>query len=147
LKPAVLLDVNVLIALFDRTHVHHEPAHDWFADNRQRGWATCPFTENGFIRIVSQPLPGRPAAGRPGALSIHLRGLCTASDHQFWPASISLRDTAVFDLSAVPSRHLTDIYLVALARANGGVLATFDRTIPLKAVVGASPDLLEVIGS
>jgi toxin-antitoxin system PIN domain toxin len=147
LRPPALLDVNVLIALFDHTHVHHEAAHDWFADNRQRGWATCPVTENAFIRIVSQPLPGRPAAGRPGALCSHLRGLCAASDHQFWPDSISLRDTALFDLSAASSRHLTDLYLAGLARANGGVLATFDRTIPMKAVAGASPDLLEVIGS
>jgi toxin-antitoxin system PIN domain toxin len=143
----ILLDVNLLIALFDETHVHHEAAHDWFSDNRQRGWVTCPFTENGFIRIVSQSLPGRPAVERPGALAAHLRGLCTASDHVFWSASVSLRDPKIFDLSAAPSRHLTDIYLAGLALANGGVLATFDRSIPLKAVVGASPDLLEVIGA
>ena len=29
-----LLDVNVLVALFDPDHVHHELAHDWFADHR-----------------------------------------------------------------------------------------------------------------
>lgn len=143
----VLLDVNLLIALFDETHVHHEAAHDWFSDNRHRGWATCPFTEHGFIRIVSQSLPGRPAVGRPGALAAHLRALCSASDHVFWGASISLRDPEIFDLSAAPSRHLTDLYLAGLAHTTGGVLATFDRAIPVKAIVGASPDLLEVIGA
>ena len=48
-----LLDVNVLIALFDPVHGHHEPAHAWFAHNRPFGWATCPITENGLVRVLS----------------------------------------------------------------------------------------------
>jgi uncharacterized protein len=143
-RPA-LLDVNLLIALLEDTHVHHQPAHDWFAGNRQRGWATCPVTENGFVRIMAQSLPNRPAE-RTGTLVMHLRGLCSASDHLFWPDSITLRDRERFDLSAATSRHLTDVYLAGLAHLNGGTLATFDRTIPVKTVVGASADLLEVIG-
>ncbi|HEY7215024.1 MAG TPA: hypothetical protein VIC28_10365 [Thermoanaerobaculia bacterium] len=50
-----LLDVNVLVALFDPDHVHHEAAHTWFAAHRGAGWATCPLTENGLIRILSNP--------------------------------------------------------------------------------------------
>jgi predicted nucleic acid-binding protein len=50
-----LLDINVLVALFDADHVHHDFAHDWFTDHHERGWATCPITENGFIRVVSNP--------------------------------------------------------------------------------------------
>jgi predicted nucleic acid-binding protein len=49
----------VLIALFDGSHVHHEVAHDWFADNRGLGWATAPLTENALLRIVSNPSYGR----------------------------------------------------------------------------------------
>jgi uncharacterized protein len=144
IRPA-LLDVNVLIALFEETHVHYQIAHDWFSENRHRGWATCPLTENGFVRIMSQPLAGR-ATLQPSALAMHLRGLCSTTDHLFWPASVSLRDTSRFDLSALPARHLTDVYLAGLAHANGGVFATFDRSIPTKPVVDAPPDLLEVIG-
>jgi predicted nucleic acid-binding protein len=48
-----LPDVNVLIALFDPAHIHHEPAHTWFAVACEDGWATCPLTENGFLRVVS----------------------------------------------------------------------------------------------
>lgn len=50
-----LPDVNVLIALFDPAHVHHESAHLWFTTARGAGWAACPITENGFIRVVSNP--------------------------------------------------------------------------------------------
>jgi toxin-antitoxin system PIN domain toxin len=143
-RPA-LLDVNVLIALFDESHVHYQIAHDWFADERHRGWATCPLTENGFIRVMSQLIPGR-APVPPSTLGLHLRGFCASEGHVFWPASISLLDPSRFDLSAARGRHLSDIYLAGLAHAHGGVLATFDRTIPIKPVVGAPADLLEVIG-
>jgi predicted nucleic acid-binding protein len=125
---AVLLDANVLIALFEADHVHHDLAHDWFADNRNRGWATCPLTENALIRILSNPR-------------------CAGEGHQFWPASLSLSDQTIFDLSFATHRLLTDVYLLGLAHLNGGTLATFDRTIPVKAVIGAPPDVLEVIGS
>ena len=53
-----LLDVNVLVALFDPDHVHHEAAHDWFANEGTGGWATCPVTENGFIRVITNPAYG-----------------------------------------------------------------------------------------
>ena len=137
-----LLDVSLLIALFDPTHVHHDAAHEWFADNRARGWATCAFTENAFIRILSRPREGRPSE-RPGVLATHLRSFCGASDHVFFADEVSLLDAARFDLSAAPHRQLTDIYLAGLAHANGGVLATFDRSIPVSAAIGAR---VEIIG-
>ena len=140
---AALLDLNVLIALFDQNHIHHQMAHDWFADNRHRGWATCPITENGFVRITSNPTTGR--SERPGTLVSYLRGFCAGEGHQFWPASLSLADQTVFNLSFATHRLLTDVYLMGLAHANSGTLATFDQTIPVKAVIGAPPDVLEVI--
>lgn len=55
-----LLEVNVLVALFDPTHLHHEAAHHWFEQAREYGWATRPLTENGFLRVLSDPTdPGR----------------------------------------------------------------------------------------
>ena len=50
-----LLDVNILVALMDEDHVHHQLAHDWFEDNKEAGWASCPLTENGLVRIFSNP--------------------------------------------------------------------------------------------
>ncbi|HWJ56793.1 MAG TPA: hypothetical protein VNR90_11235, partial [Vicinamibacterales bacterium] len=50
-----LLDVNLLVALFDPDHVHHDISHDWFAEQRGVGWATCPLTENGLVRVLSSP--------------------------------------------------------------------------------------------
>ena len=143
-RPA-LLDINVLIALFDPTHVHHDAAHDWFGDNRARRWATCPLTENAFVGVLSRPLEGRPGE-RPAVLSAHLRTLCAAADHVFWNDDVSLLDTSRFDLAAAPHRQLTDIYLVGLAHAHGATLATFDRSIPSAAAVGGA-DVLEVIGA
>ena len=140
---AALLDVNVLIALFDPGHVHHEAAHDWFSDNAGSGWATCPLTQAGFIRVLSAV--GSPEL-RPVTLASRLRTFCASRQHEFWSQAISMTDTKVFDLSFATHRTLTDVYLLGLARVNGGRLATFDRTLPLKAVVGAGRGLLEVIG-
>jgi len=50
-----LLDVNLLIALFDAAHVHHKAAQSWMTKNRSLGWATCPITQNGCVRVMSQP--------------------------------------------------------------------------------------------
>jgi toxin-antitoxin system PIN domain toxin len=141
-----LLDASVLIALFDVGHIHHDIAHDWFADSRGRGWATCPLTENALLRIVSNPKYGSNWERTP-ILATRLRTLCATADHQFWPETLSLRDNTVFDLSLTSHQSLTGVYLLGLAKTNGGALATFDRTIPMQAVVGASPDLLEVIGA
>ncbi|MBI1875029.1 MAG: PIN domain-containing protein [Acidobacteria bacterium] len=142
---AALLDVNVLVALFDPEHVHHETAHDWFSDNQAEGWATCPLTENGFVRVLSNPARGGEVF-RPAELVARMRRFCRINTHQFWPDALSLRDGAVFDPSFVGShRHVTDVYLLGLAMSRGGRLATFDRGIPLKAVVGAKPSHLAVI--
>jgi toxin-antitoxin system PIN domain toxin len=141
-----LLDVNVLVALFDPDHVHHELAHDWFADTRHRGWATCPVTENGLVRVLSNPAYTGTTL-RPKAVTGALARFCASGDHAFWPATLSLTDERIFDLS-VASGHaqLTEVYLLGLATAMNGCLATFDRTIPVKAVLGATAAQLEVIG-
>lgn len=139
----VLLDVNVLVALFDPHHIHHDAAHDWFADNRDAGWATCPMTENGFIRVVSHPAFG--LGERVETAAARLRAFCASGGHQFWRDAISLRDE-IFDLSrAGGAKQLTDIYLLGLAANRKGRLATFDRSIPAGAVAGATPETLVVI--
>jgi uncharacterized protein len=141
-----LLDVNVLIALFDVEHIHHDVAHDWFADQRRYGWATCPVTENGFVRIASNPVRGLEGF-RPAAAAARLRKFRASGHHTFWPEAVSLTDDALFKLSAASGhRQVTDLYLLGLAVKMRGCLATFDRAIPLEAVVGATSAALQVIG-
>jgi toxin-antitoxin system PIN domain toxin len=141
-----LLDVNVLIALFDPSHPQHEPAHQWFGRNRKRGWATSSITINGCVRILSNPAY-RSVEATPADVILHLRTLCSGESHHFWPDDLSLLDGAIFRPEAVTShRQVTDIYLLALAVRHGGRLATFDRSISVKSVAGAKPDSLEIIG-
>lgn len=145
MSAVALLDVNVLVALFDPDHVHHELAHDWFADNRAHGWATCPLTENGFVRVLANPAYGG-VESRVADLAARLRKFCRSEIHHFWPDHVSLTDESVFRASLLGGhRQLTDVYLLGVAVKHGGRLATFDRAIPVKAVVGAGAGSLAVI--
>jgi uncharacterized protein len=142
---AALLDVNVLVALFDPDHVHHELAHDWFEDNRTSGWATCPLTENGFVRVLGN-LARRGEFVPIPELVKSLRTFCASGHHEFWPDAVSMRDERLFDLSfARGHRQLTDVYLLGLAVKRRGRLVTFDLKVPLRAVKGAKRDMLDVV--
>ena len=137
-----LLDVNVLLALADPQHIHHDAAHAWFARHAPDGWATCPITENAFIRIASHPnYPNRP--GDAQVVIELLRRTCARDGHRFWPDTVSLRDSVKRD-HALTHGQLTDVYLLALAVANGGRLVTLGRRIPAASVDGG-PDTLVVI--
>jgi toxin-antitoxin system PIN domain toxin len=142
-----LLDVNVLVALFDPAHPHHDDAHRWFAHQRKRGWATCAITLNGCARVLSNP--SYPTVDATTAeVFARLRVLCDEVGHHFWHESISPLNEAVFHLSALAGPgQLTDVYLLGMAVQHGGKLATFDKSIPLKVVVGATKDHLELLGS
>ena len=135
-----LLDVNVLVALFDPDHVHHDVAHDWFAGQRRHGWATCPLTENGLVRVLSNPAY-RDEPLRALAVVALLQRFRTSGHHVFWPDAVSLTDPGLFD-AVVGHRQVTDVYLLGLAVSRRGWLAAFDPSIP---VVGATADALQVI--
>jgi len=140
-----LLDVNVLVALFDPDHVHHAAAHAWFGPNRKGGWATCPVTENGLVRILSN-VAYSGVHESPGAIVRRLADFCASGNHVFWPDDVSLREEDLFRRrSPMTHHHVTDIYLLGLARHRGGRLATFDRRIPVTAVAGTDRGHLEVI--
>ena len=142
-----LLDVNILVALFDPAHNNHEDAHRWFGRHRKHGWATCPITTNGCIRVLSNPAYPTVEA-TPAEVAGRLRSLCSTADHHFWPDSVSLMDEALFRSSMIGGHQtITDAYLLGLAVRNHGTLASFDRSIPLKAVQGAVPRNLVLIGS
>jgi uncharacterized protein len=140
-----LLDVNVLVALFDPAHVHHEAAHAWLGTNRRHGWATSAMTENAFVRVLSNPAyPGSRTTLEDAA--IRLRTFCDDRRHVFWTDSVSVREDGRFRWNHVQGhRQLTDIYLLVLAVAKQGRLATFDSSISLRAVQSARADNLEVI--
>ncbi len=137
-----LLDINLLLALSDPMHVHHEAAHRWFAERGRHSWATCPLTQNGFVRIASHPnYPNRP--GDVLATLAILSQLCEAQGHQFWPEDISILE--ILEPGAIITHaQITDTYLAGLAVHKGGRLATMDRRIPIDAVRGGK-EALEVI--
>ena len=137
-----LLDINLLLALSDPMHVHHESAHLWFAETGQRAWATCPLTENGFIRIASHPnYPNRPG-DVPAVLAI-FRRLCEAPGHRFWSEDVSILQI-LEPPALITHTQITDVYLLGLAVQKSGKLATFDRRIPADAVRGGR-QALEII--
>ncbi|HET9107031.1 MAG TPA: TA system VapC family ribonuclease toxin [Steroidobacteraceae bacterium] len=139
-----LLDINVLIAMFDPDHVSHEPAIAWFARHAKAGWASCPLTQNGWIRIMSSPSYANPQPVQ--ALVRRLAEACAESIHEFWPDAPSLLDPAVFDATRIHGpRQITDVYLLGLAVRHGGRFVTFDGRIPLQAVRDATEKNLVVL--
>ena len=131
-----LLDVNVLIALLDADHSLHAPATRWFTTNAKEGWASCPITENGCVRVMSHP--GYPSPLPVGAVVARLAEATANPLHAFWPDDVSLLDVRVVDPSRIHGpRQVSDLYLLALAVRNRGRLVTFDRSIALEAVRGA----------
>ena len=132
-----LLDVNVLIALLDADHASHRTALAWFREHATGGWASCPITENGCVRIMSHP--GYPNAHSVVEVVERLRAAAAHPAHQFWPDGLSLLDERLIDATRVHGpRQLTDVYLLALAVKNGGRLVTFNASIALAAVTGAT---------
>ena len=133
-----LLDVNVLIALIDPTHIQHDRAHDWFAAKGRRAWATCPLTENGVLRIVGNSrYPSSP--GNPAAVAELMTVFLALGGHEFWPDDVSLFDATKVDTTRLlNSAQIAYSYLLALARVHGGKLATFDRHLVGDAVMGSS---------
>ena len=136
-----LLDVNVLIALIDPGHVRHDRAHEWFSSIGGAAWATCPITEMGVVRIVgSARYPNSP--GTPAAVAETVQALRQLPGHQFWADDLSLLDPRFIDSSLLSDpAQVTDTYLLALARAHDGHLATFDRHLVTNAVAGGAQAL------
>lgn len=132
-----LYDVNVLIAMFDDEHAQHETAMKWHNEHAAGGWATCPMTQNGLIRIMSQPAYTRPLTTRQ--VTERLYEATLASNHHFLPDNVSLADPAIVAFDALLShKTTTDIYLLALAVAHNARFVTFDHGVSLRAAVGAT---------
>ena len=139
-----LLDVNVLIALLDAGHVHHKLAMSWLEGEIGSGWASCPITQNGCIRIMSQP--NYPAALPAAQIAERLAEASASADHVFWPADVNLLENGAVEWRRMLGhRQVTDAYLLALAVRHGGRLVTLDRRIDPDVVHGARADQLVVL--
>lgn len=134
----------MLLALLDSDHVDHSRAHAWLEDGIGGGWATCPITENGFVRIISQPRYPSPIS--PGEAIDLLGRASDSSRHEFWTCDISVLDASVVDRSRLHGpRQITDAYLLAVATAHDGRFVTFDRSLAISSVKGTSEDHLTVL--
>lgn len=144
-----LLDVNVLVAILDPQHVRHRDAKLWLAANEVSGWATCPITENGCVRVLCQT--AYPQGGyKVAQVMERLEQLIGIGRHQFWPDDVSLLNKTVADRKKLQGPgQLTDAYLLALAVRHAGRLVTFDSGIALSTIPKAkSENLIRIpIGS
>ena len=139
-----LLDINVLLALLDSDHVDHVRARDWIKAEIRHGWASCAITQNGFVRIISQPRYPNPVP--PAEAVKRLASAAHTSHHEFWPCDLSVLDGTRIDSTRVHSpRQVTDVYLLALATARKGRFVTFDQSIPREAVRGITNKNLVVL--
>jgi len=138
-----LLDVNVLLALFDTEHTGHARARDWLDGAIADGWASCPITQAGFVRLISGPRYPKPVA-TPQAVAMIDKATGTPF-HEFWADDLSLASPAIQRTRLLSHNQVTDVYLLALAVAHRGRLVTLDRRISLAAVAGANPDNLVTI--
>ncbi|MBM3266040.1 MAG: PIN domain-containing protein [Candidatus Sericytochromatia bacterium] len=136
-----LLDINVLLALFDTGHQSHGRAREWLEQHIEEGWASCPITQNGFVRIAS--LPAFPNHVSPAEAVDRLAEATRSGYHEFWPDDLSILDAAVADRTRIHgAKQITDVYLLALAVQHGGCFVTFEDRIPRSAVRGAKPSHL-----
>ena len=130
-----LLDVNALIALVDPGHVQHDQAQEWVARTGKNAFATCPITKNELLRIVGHPrYPNSPGAS--SAVVQSLVAIRSLPARRFWEDKISMAGAEHIDSARLSSHsQVTETYLLALARANGGRLASMDRKLVVDAVL------------
>jgi uncharacterized protein len=118
-----LLDVNALVALAWDSHVHHAAVRAWMVAHGERGWATCPLTESGFVRVSSNPKVLPSPIGVAAARTV-LAALRALEGHSFLTDDVSLCDDDVPSIHG--HRQVTDAHLLTLARRRGVRVVTFD---------------------
>lgn len=134
-----LLDVNVLIALLDAAHVHHQRASQWLEQELQHGWASCPLTQNGCLRIMAQP--AYPQALPLAAVAQRLAQAAATPAHQFIADDYSLLDAGSLHWPRLLGhRQVTDTYLLGLAARHGCRFVSFDARVNLAAVPGTKAE-------
>ncbi|MGA2538984.1 MAG: TA system VapC family ribonuclease toxin [Terracidiphilus sp.] len=142
-----LLDVNALLALLWENHLFHARIARWFESAEGRGWATCPITEQGFVRIVSNPVYMNPAPGIRSALDLIQKTTEASKDHHFWADALPLSKLGASIRQRLQGhQQITDAYLLMLAIHHKGKLVTFDRRMLALAPEGSEErDSLELL--
>ena len=142
-----LLDVNALLALFWENHSFHTSFERWFASKQNRGWATCPTTEQGFVRVVSNAAYVKPAPKVRESLDLLEQATKLSKLHEFWADDLPLSALHPAIRQRIQGhQQLTDAYLLSLAIHHRGKLITFDRRMLALAPDGsAERDSLEIL--
>ena len=110
-----LLDVSTIVALLWSDHADHSKAHTWATGKKL---AVCPFTELGFLRVVTSPAFNASMADARKVLENFLQ----TESPEFIPADLRV----LAGLTAPTSGKTTDWYLANLAHAHGLKWATLD---------------------
>ena len=122
-----MLDLNVFVALAWPAHEHHTAARTWFLSRGKSKWATCPLTQLGFIRLLSNPAFSPDALSVPDALALLMKNVNQPA-HEFWPDALTApRALKPLIRDAFGYRQITDAYLLSLVLRHKARLATFDR--------------------
>jgi len=141
---AFLLDVNVLVALFWPPHEYHDLGRSWFRKYGRQGWATCPLTQAGFVRIVSNPAFSRDAFTVGEAIDL-LQGNLEAPEHEFWTDDIPFAKAVLpFASRLFGHRQVTDAYLLGLALRHKAKLVTLDTSV-IHLLPEKSPELNSIV--
>ena len=143
-----LLDVNVLVSLWWPAHEFHDLVQEWFDAGSGQNWATCPFTQAAFVRIVSNPAFSRDAVSPQEAVAV-LEANVGHAGHHFWPDAISFWESVQPMIRQISGhQQISDSYLLGLAIHRHGKLATLDRGI-LSLIPPRHParSLIEVISA
>ena len=139
-----LLDVNVLIGLLDAAHIHHQRASQWLEQSLHHGWASCPLTQNGCLRIMAQP--AYPQALPLAAVAQRLGQAAATPAHLFIADDYSLLDAdSLHWPQLLGHRQVTDAYLLGLAVRHGCRFVSFDARVNLAAAPGAKAEHLWVL--
>ena len=121
-----LLDVNVLVALMSKDHIHYGMVWEWF-HRPDLQWALCAFTEAGFLRNVTASRPGQ--VSMKTATSI-LEQLTHHAGYRYYPINTNWQTLcSPFFQRLYGTKQVTDAYLLGLAVREKLVLCTMDRGI------------------
>lgn len=142
-----LPDVNILLAMYDPSHPHNETALRWFDSEGRHCWATCPLTENGFVRIYTQKHFANQLDGvRESFFILNTMKQTYRATHHFWNDDISLSDADLLTPAKIAGpKQITDVYLIGLCQKHGGTLITFDTRLSTDAIVSPHTELLHVL--
>ena len=125
--PRYLLDVNILVALTTRSHVHHGLVKEWFYASPSLQWGICAFTEAGFLRNATAPRSGQITMSEATEI---LKHLAQHPGYRYLPIDADWQTLcSSFFTRLYGTKQVTDAYLLGLAVREGLVLVTIDKAI------------------